>query len=109
MIKNSGKDGGQDYSEREVKVILEDIEGQFRVFGEGFDLVNGRLEKIETRLDRVEEKVDRLDLKVTGLEYKVTGLEHKVTSMDITLSSIVPLVKDHEQRLKVLETHSHHR
>ena len=56
MAKPPKKDNfGSDYSrEREWGVLLEDLQGQFRVFGEG-------LQTVQDRLERVEDKVEKLD------------------------------------------------
>ena len=51
--------------DNKVSVLLEDLQSQFRTFGEGLQLinekvdngftsVNGRMDKLETRLDRFE-------------------------------------------------------
>lgn len=48
------KQGGPEYSrEREFKVILEQIETQFRTFGEGMDGVRHRLTQIEDHASRI--------------------------------------------------------
>ena len=52
MSKNAGKNGERLYKEREVKVILERLEGQFQIFLEILADIHDRLGKIETILDR---------------------------------------------------------
>ena len=58
--------------EREFKVILEDLQSQFRVFGEGLNDVRNRVERIEDKVDRLDQKVDILDGRVSNLENEMS-------------------------------------
>ena len=82
MPKPSQK--GPEYSqEREWAVILEDLRGQFKVFGEG-------LQDVRHRLERVEEKLDSIDRDVSVIKLSLPPLFRKVA--------------DHEKRLGGLES-----
>ena len=81
MVK-PGNPGPEFSQDREIKVILEDIQSQFRVFGEGMEDVRSRLGKIETNVAEV--KIDIHMIK---------------SSMDRFFSQL----SDHETRLTTLE------
>jgi hypothetical protein len=44
--------------DNKVAVLLEDLRAQFRTFGEGLQLVNDKIDKMDQRIERVEQKVD---------------------------------------------------
>lgn len=44
--------------EQKVAVLLEDLQAQFRTFGEGLQLVNDKIDRMDQRLERVEQKLD---------------------------------------------------
>ena len=39
-------------------VILEDLRSQFKVFGEGLQMVNDKIDRVEQKVDQVEHKLD---------------------------------------------------
>ena len=41
--------------DNKVAVILEDIRAQFRTFGEGLQIVNDKIDKMDQRIERVEQ------------------------------------------------------
>ena len=97
--------------EREFKVILEDLHGQFKVFGEGQKDLCQRVERIEQKLDGVEQKVDTIEMKVNVIEMKVNVIEIKVNAIEMDVSQMKSFLKpltaqvsDHDRRLNVLES-----
>ncbi|OGX10956.1 MAG: hypothetical protein A2351_04245 [Omnitrophica bacterium RIFOXYB12_FULL_50_7] len=69
--------------EKEFTVVLEDIQSQFRVFGEGLGDVQNRLERIENRFGKVENDVAVIksaipifSVQVSGHETRIIALEH---------------------------------
>lgn len=44
--------------DNKVAVLLEDLRAQFRTFGEGLQLVNDKIDKMNQRVERVEIKLD---------------------------------------------------
>lgn len=80
---NKPSKGKPEFSqEREFKVILEDIQSQFRVFGEG-------LQDVRDRLGR--------------LEVSVTRLNEDMSLIKIAVPQIFTRLNSHEQRLGILE------
>ena len=41
-----------------VTVLLEDLRSQFRTFGEGLQLLNNKVDRVEQKVDHVEQKLD---------------------------------------------------
>ena len=79
-----------DYSrEREFKVILEDIQSQFRVFGEGLGEVRERVIRMEERMEHLEEKVEQVAIDVSGMKSFLRPFSEEVS--------------DHSRRLTILE------
>ena len=65
-----------------VAVILEDLRSQFRVFGEGLQMLNEKVDRVDKKVDTLETKVDSLETKVDTLETKVDSLDKKVDALD---------------------------
>jgi chromosome segregation ATPase len=57
-----------------VGALIEDLRGQFKVFGEALQTTN--------------EKLDRLDGRMTGLEGRMTGLEGRMTRLDGRMTTL---------------------
>ena len=94
-------------SEKETRVLLEEVRFELKVVAEGHTSVVGCLDKIEGRLDKVEgelhgvqlklvqhdERFDRMDQRFDRLEGQLSVFQHQVGSV----------LKDHEQRFTTLE------
>ena len=44
--------------DNKIAVLLEDLRAQFRAFGEGLQIVNDKIDKMDQRIERVEQKLD---------------------------------------------------
>ena len=80
-------------SERETRVLLEEVRSGLRVVAEGHGLIIGRLDKVEGRLDKVETKLTEHDLRFDRIEGQLNQLQKQVGSVLV----------DHESRLRTLE------
>jgi chromosome segregation ATPase len=94
------------------EVLFEQIQADFRVFGEQQNAMavelrstNERLDRIETTVDRLEIKVDVLDRRVGNLETKVGNLETKVDKLETKVDKLDVFAGDAQQRLGRIETH----
>lgn len=115
---------GDEYSrEREFKVLVESLQSQFKVFGEGMNDLRNKFGNFENKFEDLKTEVGYLKLetlglkhKIEGIENKVGGLENKVDRLDRFVRMIIPTiatkddfktldrrVDDHETRLKILE------
>ena len=50
--------------DNKVAVLLENLQAQFHTFGEGLQIVNDKIDKMDQRIERVEQKVDKLEFKL---------------------------------------------
>ncbi len=44
--------------DNKVAVLLEDLMSQFRTFGEGLQLLNDKVDRVETKVDKIDKKLD---------------------------------------------------
>ena len=76
-----------------VEVILEDIQDQFKVFGEELgrasqkiDVLDGKMERLEKKMDNgffeVNDRIDNLEEKMDGVEEKMDGMENRMGGME---------------------------
>ena len=75
------------------EIILEHMQSQFKIFGEGFEGLNARLESFENnvnkRFDRLEGRTERIEIDVRDIK-RTVGLLHAIAN-------------DHETRLQNVE------
>ena len=91
--------------EREFKVILEDLQKQFRTFGEGLEGVQEGLDDVRQGLDDVRQRLGRVEVDIVQIKTDATELKlnmafvKRVLPTLATKDDLLPLNK----RLKVLE------
>lgn len=84
---------GPEYSgDREFKVILEDIQSQFRAFGEGMDTVQCKLDALQVDMSQLKTDVSQLKTQMSFVTDKVLPtvatkddlfrLEKRLTSLE---------------------------
>jgi hypothetical protein len=56
--------------DNKVAVLLEDLRGQFRVFGEGLQILNDKVDNINIKINALEQRMGNVELKIGGFEYK---------------------------------------
>lgn len=66
-----------------VVVILEDLRSQFRVFGEGLQMLNEKVDLLDSKVNVLDNKVNALDNKVNVLDKKVDVLDKKLDRHEI--------------------------
>lgn len=62
-----------------VALLLDDLQAQFRTFGEGLQLLN---EKVDRGFDSLNNRMDRLEIRMDRLEGRVDRLEGRVEKME---------------------------
>ena len=98
----SNKFGPEFSREREFKVILEDLQSQFRTFGEGLQIVREGLEDVREGLEDVREGLDDVRSRLGRLESDVTWIKSEM----FTKSDFAPFfetLSGHETRFLRLE------
>ena len=92
-------------SERETRVLMEEVRSELRVVAGGHGLIIGRLDKVEGRLDRVENDLQGVKDGFQGVKGKLTQHDQRFDRIDGQLSQLQQQVgtvlTDHESRLKV--------
>ena len=83
-----------------VAALLEDIRSQFRVFGDGLQMLN---EKIDAQGQKLSNKIDSLDQRVTSMDNRMISFDHRVKSMDNRLTSLDQLVASMDNRMISLD------
>ena len=46
-----------------VAVILEDLRSQFRVFGEGLQMLNEKVDQVDNKVDALDKRLERHEIK----------------------------------------------
>ena len=110
----------------QVEIMLEGIRGDFKVFGEKLEMIDGRLmnvenkvEQIDTRLIRVEDRLVNVEDRLVNVEGRLINVEEKVDlildDIDEMKSNIVNIkiestmkagkevAENHEKRIVKLE------
>ena len=68
-----------------VAALLEDIRSQFRVFGDGLQMLN---EKIDAQGQKLSDKIDSWDHRVKSMDQRVTSMDNRLTSVDQRVISL---------------------
>ncbi len=76
-----------------VAVILEDLRSQFRVFGEGLQILN-------EKVDRVDIKVEALDIKVDALDKRLERHEIKNEEENRLIMQMITELSEEQKKLK---------
>jgi hypothetical protein len=75
-----------------VAVLLEDIRSQFRVFGEGLQMLNEKVDGIDIKVGSVGSKVENLELEMKR-QFRENSDEHKL---------ILQMIRElNEEQLKI--------
>lgn len=83
--------------DNKVAVLLEDLRAQFRTFGEGLQLLN---EKVDNGFNSLNGRVDKLESKVDRLEGKLAQLQESNTQEHKQLMQMVKEL-DHEVQVEL--------
>ena len=104
--------------DREFAVILERLEGNFKVFGEGQMSLKKEVDGMKETLGRTLERITMVELRMTSLDSRMGSLETRMGSWETRMDSlenttdkiladtteIKKAVSNHENRIKRLET-----
>jgi predicted RNase H-like nuclease (RuvC/YqgF family) len=116
LVATRRKKGQGDGSEitRGFSVVVEEMRGHFKVFGEQLSLLGEKVTRLDDRVTRLDDRVTRLDDRVARLDERVTTLDERVTKLDermglrfervehkIGLLEVAVLEVGHELRKKV--------
>lgn len=78
--------------DNKVAILLEDLRAQFRTFGEGLQILNDKVDRVETKVDNIDQKLDthieenRHDFEQNRQEHQ--QLKQMVKELDIEVVQI---------------------
>ena len=85
-MPKSDKHGPEFSRDREIKVLLEDLRGEFRVFGEGLQDVRKKLHE-----------------GLQGVQKEFQNVHGRLDRMESSLSRFFTTLSNHESRIVILE------
>lgn len=77
--------------DQKVAVLLEDLQAQFRTFGEGLQLLNDKVDRVELKVDKVEQKLDT-HIEENRRDFETNRREHQ---------QIIQMVKELDKEVQV--------
>ncbi|HEY8088572.1 MAG TPA: hypothetical protein VIF09_12025 [Polyangiaceae bacterium] len=100
MAARKKKDERNGNGARAFAVLVEDLRGQFRAFGErlegidermttGFARIDGRLDGIDGRLDGIDGRLDGIDGRLDGVDGRLDRVEHRLHHVEGELRGVV--------------------
>lgn len=76
------------YSEDQVVAILEEIRGDFKVFGEGLDVVQRGVKNLEVEVGGLKEKVEKIDIRLGSVETRLGSVETRLDGVETKLEKV---------------------
>ena len=83
-----------------VAVILEDLRSQFRVFGEGVQMLNEKVDMLDSKVNALDNKVNVLDKKVDVLDKKLDRHEIKNEEENRLVMQMISELSEEQKKLK---------
>ena len=77
--------------DNKVAVLLEDLRAQFRNFGEGLQLLNDKVDRVELKVDKVEQKLDT-HIEENRRDFEANRRDHQ---------QLMQMVKELDQEVQV--------
>ena len=71
-----------------VGALIEDLRGQFKVFGEALQTTNEKLDRLDSRITSLDGRMTSLDGRMTTLEDKVDGIAFDVSDVKKRLTHV---------------------
>jgi len=87
-------------SERETRVLLEDVRSGLKIVAEGHTSIVRRLDKVEDKLEQHDHRFDQLEGKLGQVDGRLNKIEGQLDQLQNQVTSVLT---DHEHRLKALE------
>jgi uncharacterized coiled-coil protein SlyX len=84
---------------RAFGVLVEEMRGHFKVFGEHLQGVDQRVKDLDQRVAGLDQRVVGLDQRVVGLDQRVVGLDQRVAGLDQRVAGLDQRVAGLDQRV----------
>jgi len=83
-----------------VAVILEDLRSQFKVFGEGLQLLSEKADKIDDKVNVLDKKVDSLEIHAMSFVEKLERHILENTDQHHLMMQMIKELSDEQLKLK---------
>lgn len=94
-------------AESQFTLVLEDLRGQFKVFGEALEglreHIDRRFEQVDKRFEQVDRRFELADKRFDSIERQLGLLTDAVRTHSKELQGIVTRLDDHDRRIGKLE------
>lgn len=84
---------------QKLDLLLDEMHGMRRDFGEHFNRVDERLDRVEERLDRVDERLDRVEERLDRVEAHLEKVDERLDRVEAHLAQV-------DNRLDKLESNT---
>ena len=101
ITKKSAKVAKTDAIDGSFAVVLEDLRGQFTVFGEA---LQGLREHMERRFDAVDKRFDAVDKRFDAVDKRFELADRRFDSVERQLGLLTDAVRTHSKALQAIET-----
>ncbi len=85
-------------------IVLEDLRGQFKVFGESLDDVKRDLKAVKKRGDETFEEVGNIKAKITAIKMRLDSIEKRLNSIEKRLSNVEIEIKSLRKGIGEIES-----
>jgi hypothetical protein len=89
--------------DRHVAVLLEDLHGRFKGFGEALQVTNQKLDAMGTQIAVIDTRLNGIDKRLDGMDKRLGGVDKRLDGMDKRLGGLAVDMKDVKKRLTRVE------
>jgi hypothetical protein len=86
--RKKGSSKGASGSAHAFAVVVEEMRGHFKAFGERLDGFGQRLDGIDGRLDGIDRRLDGIDVRLDGIDVRLDGIDVRLDGIDRRLDGI---------------------
>jgi len=90
-------------SERETRVLLEDIHQQVKTVAEGHGALSSKLNSVDERLSKIESTFFKNEWAIESIKNKAGTIDTKIDRIENVVLDISSSVKTHEKRITRIE------
>jgi chromosome segregation ATPase len=87
----------------QLTVVLEDMNSQFKAFGESLDVVKRNLKVVKKRGDEIFEEVGNIKVEITAIKMNATEMKKEITGIGTELTEIKTRLDSIEKKLNRIE------
>lgn len=106
MVQKKGKvqqkKGGSRGKKDQYTIVLEDLRGQFRIFGEGLEHVSDTLDQHTVQLQRITERLVHAESRLTSIEAELVSIKERFVHAEARLASIEAELEFVKEQLAII-------